>query len=347
VKILHSQFTIAEVRDMLERGDLTVNKSYQRSPNIWPVDAQSYFIDTILEGYPFPKVYFYEQYDQKKKRPLREIVDGQQRISSSVSYLNNQFQLSAASKRFKGLTFDELTADDQQKLLMTHLQVDIILSAERSELLEMFRRMNAYTAPLNAAEKRHSGFQGKFKWFIAEMSDLYAPLLGQFEVFTPKQILRMSDAEFLTELALIVEKGIINKEQRSLSNIYKQFDEEFADERVYRERLSDFFETLKTSLNELQRTFIMKPYVLHSLFCAMTHRKYGICDGDRSTGIRREGIYFRDRLATISNLEKLAYAHETQEVNGPYSKYVEACLSTTHRIAQRTARTQFIASALS
>ena len=57
MKILHSQFTIAEVRDMLERGDLTVNKSYQRSPNIWPVDAQSYFIDTILEGYPFPKVY--------------------------------------------------------------------------------------------------------------------------------------------------------------------------------------------------------------------------------------------------------------------------------------------------
>lgn len=346
MKIMHSQFTISEIRDMLDRKDLVVNTTYQRSPNIWPPNAKSYFIDTILEGYPFPKVYFYETYDDKRKKPKREIVDGQQRITSCISFLNNEFSLSSTSKRFTGLHFEDLSDEDQRGFLMMPVQVDIILSAERSELLEMFRRINAYTAPLNPAEKRHAEFQGKFKWFVNELADEFSPLMEEYGILTSKQILRMADTEFLTELCIILDRGIVNKDQRGLSAIYKKFDVEFAQEADYRSKISDFFEQLRTTLNPLRQTFMMKSYAVHSLFCALTQRKYGIPGGEQSLGIHTDGFYFVDVQQTLSNLRQLADAHETQDVDGQFKAYVEACLSTTHRIAQRTTRSRAIARAL-
>jgi hypothetical protein len=343
---MHSQFTISEIRDMLDRKDLIVNTTYQRSPNIWPPNAKSYFIDSILEGYPFPKVYFYETYDERRKKPRREIVDGQQRITTCIDFLNNVFALSSASKRYAGSTFNNLPDDDQKRFIMMPVQVDIVLLAERSELLEMFRRINAYTAPLNPAEKRHAEFQGKFKWFINELADQYSPSLEEFGILTSKQILRMGDAEFLTELAIVLDRGIVNKDQRSLNAIYKKFDVEFPQEAQYRERVSDFFEQLRSALNPLRETFMMRSYVIHSLFCALTQKKYGIPRGEETVGVPTGGSYFTNVEQTLNNLRQLADAHETQDTVGPYKEYVEACLSTTHRIAQRTARSRAIAQAL-
>jgi hypothetical protein len=275
MKISHTSYTIAEIRDQLKRKDLLVNPDYQRSPDIWPSNAQSYFIDTILEGYPFPKVYFYEYYDDKKKKPRREIVDGQQRISTAISFGNNEFKLTSASKNFKGLSFEDLDSEDQRKFLMTPMQVDLILSGERAELLEMFRRINAYTAPLNDAEKRHAEFQGHFKWFINEVSDKYSPLIEEYAVFTEKQLVRMADAEFLTELALALEERIVDKSAKSLKGIYKKFNDSFPKKDKYEDKLSSFFDTLKTSFSELQGTYMMKPYVLHSLLDSRNRNPHG------------------------------------------------------------------------
>jgi hypothetical protein len=346
MNLSHTSYTIAEIRDQLSRKDLVVNPDYQRSSDIWPSNAQSYFIDTILEGYPFPKVYFYESYDEKKKLPRREIVDGQQRVSTAVSFANNEFKLTSASKNFKGLNFKGLDPSEQRKFLMTPMQADLILSAERAEVLEMFRRINAYTAPLNDAEKRHAIFQGEFKWFINKISDKYSPLLEAYGVFTEKQLVRMADAEFFTELALVLDQGIINKSSKSLKGIYEKFNEEFKKKERFEEIISDFFNTLQNSLVELHDTFMMKSYVLLSLFSAMTQQKYGIPDGEQDIGKGKSGFYFKDKNATIKNLKKLAYAHETQDTEGKYKKYVDASLSTTHRIAQRKIRAQYIARAL-
>ena len=68
MKLNEGKYSIAEIRDMLDRGDLVVNREYQRSPGLWPAAARSYFIDTILGGFPFPKVYFHEFLERKTKK---------------------------------------------------------------------------------------------------------------------------------------------------------------------------------------------------------------------------------------------------------------------------------------
>jgi len=50
-----SNDSVIEIRDMLARKELVVNETYQRGSELWPSGARSYFIDTMLNGFPFPK----------------------------------------------------------------------------------------------------------------------------------------------------------------------------------------------------------------------------------------------------------------------------------------------------
>src|SRR3546814_6769768 len=79
-----NNYSILEIIGMLDREELIVNPDYQRGSGIWPDGPSSYFIDTILEGYPFPKIYMYEFMDRSNRGISKEIVDGQQRIKTIV-----------------------------------------------------------------------------------------------------------------------------------------------------------------------------------------------------------------------------------------------------------------------
>lgn len=345
MEITRSSFAISEIRDMWQRKELIVNKNYQRSPSVWPDSARTYFIDTILNRYVFPKVYFYQVFDKARKKVIREIVDGQQRLTTILSYLNDEFALSIRSAKYQGCRFSDLDDELQQQFLTYSVEVDIIHSAEQADLLAMFTRMNAYTAPLNPSEKRHAEFEGQFKWFIIETTGEIGPKLVELNVLTAKQAIRMHDSEFLTELAIVLEHGIVDKSEKSLTNIYKHYDKVFPREKEFRDRIFEFMQVLEQDFGALRNTHLSKSYVCHSLFCAMMQKKYGIPGGDE-LGIPTDGVFFTNLQGTIDALNALAGAHELQDLSGPFGEYVEACMSTTHRVKQRTIRTKWLANAL-
>lgn len=346
MNILHSEFTVSDTIGMLDRKEIIVNTTYQRSAGIWPPSAQSYFIDTILEGYAFPKIFFYQSMDKNARKPIKEIVDGQQRIHAIKSFLSNKLRLNSASKKYAGLIFSDLPEEKQNDFIMYSIQTDIITSASRAELLEIFRRMNSYTAPLNPAEKRHSKYQGEFKWFINELADKYSPVLQELEILTDKQILRMADAELLAELCLILDRGIINKSEAAIEAIYKKNDTRFQKRDEWEKIFDDFFEVFSTSFKSLHSTFMMKSYAFHSLFAAMVFLKYGIPNGKETFESETIGKFYLDLDTALDELVGMSIAHELQDKEGKYGEYVKACLESTTKLAQRRIRTKCIIKAL-
>lgn len=345
MEITRASFTVSELRDMWDRQELIVNRNYQRSASVWPESARTYLVDTILNAYVVPKVYLYQVYDKKRKKVLREIVDGQQRITTVLDFIKGEFRLNSRSPEFKGLYFDDLDDEQQQQFLTYNFEVDVIQSAEQSDLLAMFTRMNAYTAPLNPAEKRHAQFEGAFKWFILELSADLGPKLVNFGVLTPKQNVRMQDAEFLTELALVLDRGIENKSEASLLSIYKRYNKEFDCENEFTEKIVEFMKIVEQDFLPLKETLISKSYVIHSLFCALMQKKYGIPGADH-LDVPTVGYFFKNLKKTLQNLRALAEAHELQDTEGEYGEYVKACMSSTHRTKQRETRTKYLAAAL-
>ncbi|ENB2686476.1 DUF262 domain-containing protein, partial [Escherichia coli] len=326
-----------------ERKELIINKDYQRGNGIWPPFAKSYFIDTILENYPFPKIYLYQAFDRTNERPIKEIVDGQQRVTTLVDFYKNKFALTSASKKYSGMYFNDLPDDAKRCFISYQVETSTVYSASRAELLEMFRRMNAYTSPLTSAEKRHATFQGAFKWYIVEKADTHAELLEIYNILSPKILARMGDAEFISDMAILIDRGLCSKSAPATEAIYKKYDDDFPLENIYNERIDYFFNLLAEDFSELRNSFMMKSYVVHSLFCAITALKFGFPGSDElenELGFTANPNFDVNPSRVIPILLEMADAHEIQDEDGPYAAYVTSCLSSTTKLPQRTTRTK-------
>lgn len=346
MKTKSGHLSIAEIRDQMANGTLVANKTYQRSAGLWPQSPKSYFIDTIMTDFPFQSVYIHEYVSRGTKKIRKDIVDGQQRLTTIKSYLDDEFALSRSAKKFPGLRFSQLDDDAQDEFLAYSVPIITISQARKSEILEMFRRMNAFTVPLNEAEKRHSEFHGEFKWMVNEVADLYSPMFQSFGVLTEKQMVRMADAELITDIADVIARGLQNRQPSKLKSLYSAFDEGFPDREDYFNKLVETFSFIQNELGEIQNGFMCKSYAFHSLASALIHNRWGIPGGEERLGTPARGHFAENAQQALANVLLLAEAHEANDTDGPYAAYVEACESTTHRLAQRTVRTQFLVRAL-
>lgn len=339
----HSAPNIHELIGMFERKELIINKKYQRNPGVWPDSAKTFFIDTILEGFPFPKIYLYQNYDKTARRPFKEIVDGQQRFTTIYEFFKNKFRLSRVSKKYAGLLFSELDDDTQERFLMYSVQIDVISAMDKSYILELFRRMNSYTAPLNDTEKRNAEFQGAFKWFLNELSEKYSQQLERWGVFSAREIVRMKEIDFFSELSILIDEGkFLNKSSSLSRNIYKKYDIDFSFYNSFNDIITNTLDAI-FEFEELKETLMTKDYAIYSLFAAFAHLKYGILSDEEDIPSKK-GFFFKDREKTKNILLQIAAAHENKDFTGEYGAYVAASTSTTTKKAQRKARTKVIIS---
>lgn len=345
MKVEEGKYSIAELVDWLRRRELVVNTEYQRGGGLWPTSAKSYFIDTILKEFPFPKVYFHERVDKDTKRPRREIVDGQQRLSTIIEFVDGKFALGVNARELQGMNFNQLSEEQQDTFYSYTVSVDVIRNADRSEILQMFRRMNAFTLPLNAAEKRHSEFFGEFKSWINTLLDEYGSVLIGWNIFTSRQVVRMADAEFVADVALALEEGIVSTSPAKLLALYKRYDETFANRERWNEQINGAFNALLTDLSGVQRTYMTKPHIFHSLISALLHNRYGLAGAETVTGIAPNGAFFSDSERALVSLRRLAAAHEEKDTS-EFGDYVNAASEGGNRAAQRAVRIKWLCQAL-
>lgn len=345
MKVEEGKYSVAELVSWFRSRDLVVNQQYQRGGGLWPNAAKSYFVDTIIRDFPFPKVYFHELIDKKTKRPRKEIVDGQQRISTIVEFVDNKLALGKNAREFGGMRFSDLPEEQQDQFWAYTVSVDVIRNANRNEILQMFRRMNAFTLPLNDAEKRHSEYFGEFKDWVNRALDSFGGVLVDWNVLTSRQIVRMADAAFVADLALAVEEGIVSTSPTKLSALYKKYDEVFPNIDTVDEYVIGCLNVATEYLSGIQGTYATKTHIFHSLLCALIHNKFGLVGAELATGIAPIGQYFLDPERAVSSIKRLAAAHEENDLS-EFGEYVKAASEGGNRAPQRTLRIKWLCRAL-
>lgn len=335
MRIDSNKYSVAELLDMLDRRDLTINREYQRGSGLWPSGARRYFIDTIIEEYPFPNLYIYEFIQCGKFK--KELIDGQQRLLAIRDFVDGRFALSSET-RYPGLRYSSMDEDVRERFMAYPIPVDVVRNARKDEIIQMFRRMNAYTLPLNTAEKRHSTFNGCFKWFINELNGELNEFFLEYNVFTKRQMLRMADSEFLTEYVLATERGIISTRPRDLQAMYRKHDSQFNDAGLYRDRIRFAVEYVRDHFFDLRKSYMMKPYALLSLLTAIVHARYEIPALSQQVYIGRTGNVTPDPNQASELLLALARAHETKDDSTEYAQYTWGCSAATNRAGRRLAR---------
>lgn len=145
-----------------ERNEIDLEPEYQRKGNIWSLEKKQLLIDSIINNYDIPKIYFHELNNNKFEY---SVIDGRQRLETIWGFMNGEFPLSDDFKYFrdenlnlKSLTYNDL-AKEFPKIRINFDSFNlpiIIVQTEDIDLIEdMFSRLNE-AVPLNAPEKRNA-----------------------------------------------------------------------------------------------------------------------------------------------------------------------------------------------
>lgn len=167
-----STFSVAELTQSSilylysTKDEIQIYPVYQRMGEVWPIEKRQLLIDSILNGFDIPKIYFHELVAQGSSKKYKyAIIDGRQRLESIWSFIDGDYPLSSefeyqndSKVRPAGLTYRELGQKyPRLKALFdaTTLSVIVVKTADIDLIEEMFSRLNE-AVPLNAAEKRNA-----------------------------------------------------------------------------------------------------------------------------------------------------------------------------------------------
>lgn len=164
-----------------EREDISLDPDYQRQGDIWPVEKRQLLIDSLLNGFDIPKIYFHElspPLEMEGRRYRYAIIDGKQRLTSIWGFIDGKFPLGDdivflddPAVELKGLTYKELGERYpriKNKFDATSLPIFSVRTDEIEMIEDMFTRLNE-GEPLNAAEKRQA-FGGPLTPAIKQLS---------------------------------------------------------------------------------------------------------------------------------------------------------------------------------
>jgi hypothetical protein len=166
-----------------------------------------------------------------------------------------------------------------------------------------------------------------------------------WNVLTSRQVLRSADAEFVADVALAIEEGVVSTSPGKLAALYKTNDAVFSECPKLTEQIEGAFDVVLSDFSELQKTYIMKTHVFHSFICALIHNRFGIPNGERATTEASTGQFFSDRERALASLKRLAVAHEEKD-ESEFGEYVKAASEGGNRASQRAIRIKWLCCAL-
>ena len=342
------QFRISDFVDWRDNKTLHINRDYQRG-SVWSSGAKIFLIDTILRGYPIPKIYMRTIIDRENRRTVREVVDGQQRLRAIFDFVDDKIVLSSRAKEFSGLRFSRLDPEDQDKFLQYPIAVDQLINATDTLVLDIFARLNSYNVRLNPAELRHAEFQGDFKWSCHEMALKYSDNFKDLGIFSSSNLVRMQSDSLVAEMYGIILDGITDGGQPNIGKIYKQHD---SSENFNREDVEAKFEQtldwiLENISEDLSDTAILRPTHYLLLFAAVAHSLVGIPAGRLQGDEFRAATPLLNRDDIVENLALLSEIIELEEEPDDLGEFWLASRSSTQRISSRRVRFVYYLDAVS
>jgi hypothetical protein len=307
---LRTQYRVTDFVTWQRDGALQLNPNFQRRP-VWKKAAKSYLIDTIIRGLPIPIIFLRDlKADLTTFKAKRDVVDGQQRIRTLLSFIDPQllpnfdasrddFTISRThNPELAGRTFTQLPADIRQRILDYQFSVHSFPSdTDDREILQIFARMNSTGVNLNAQELRNAEFYGDFKTLAYELATEQLNRWRDWRVFTPDQIARMNEVELSSEFMLLILNGVLEKTNATINQFYSKFDESFEDGPEVARRFREVFDTIEHSFDENTIAGLFRHRtVFYGLFATV----YGVQYGLRSATVKEYERLKREKPKQLS-----------------------------------------------
>lgn len=150
-----------------ERDEIKLDPPYQRMGGAWTPEKKQLLIDSILNDYDIPKIYFhiYDRETISNTEIKYSVIDGRQRLETIWQFIEGKFNLSSDFEyqrdpgiKLAGLGYEDIAKEYPRIRIQFDsfvLPIVGVITDDEDLIEDMFSRLNE-AVPLNAAEKRNA-----------------------------------------------------------------------------------------------------------------------------------------------------------------------------------------------
>lgn len=255
MKTSSKERTLQWICNQHKKGNISFEHKLQRPINQWSTKMKSLLIHSLLVGFPVNPIYCVDQ------DGVTYTLDGSQRTSTCIAYVNNEFALSkdtpsititsnengeSVTKEYEiaGKKFKKLDEEVQSTLLACSLEFCTLSEYTDDEVKEMFKRQNT-SKPVGAKLLRICKESDEFSDAIFYLA--HHPFINK--LVTPTQRKNGTDREYIIQTLMLI---LTNNENDFTSFRTKDID---AFIESHSEEALEKVETLKEALNKFDANF--------------------------------------------------------------------------------------------
>lgn len=335
-------YSINDIFEWYRNKQLELSPRFQRG-SVWTDHARSYLMDTIIQGKPIPKIFIRQKLNPTTHIAIREVVDGQQRLRTILSFLADGFKIRKShNEEYGGLFYSQLDPEIQDNILNYELSTDLLINISDPEVLDIFGRLNSYAVVLNEQEKINSNHFSPFKMLADKLGHTYFDFWINNKILSESQIIRMGDVTLVADMLIASMVGI--KSKKSIRNYYDEYEKDSFDfpgielESQFRITLEDISKTFEDGLKKSE---LHRIHLFYSLFTAFYHLRWGLKDLQKVEFDNWNYSQIRNKLSVV---EKIFDADNKKLLSDEEEQFLVDSRRATTDALVRTRRTNFLVS---
>ncbi|QIY73425.1 HNH endonuclease family protein [Streptomyces sp. RLB1-33] len=213
--------TILSVLSSVKDGSVVLQPPYQRRA-FWDRKKKSALIESVFLGLPLPLIYLAdaEVNMDGEAVPVREVVDGQQRLTSLKEFYDGTLTIPEDSvvEELRGKRFVDLKPGLKAGFKNFKLSTATIPIDARADKFELFKRLNQKSTVLSDQELRNAVHHSEY---LRQIKDHAERLREKLRV-SDAEWSRMKDVEYLSRLLAYQRRGYLDFPNKRLNQFLNE-----------------------------------------------------------------------------------------------------------------------------
>lgn len=234
--------SISDLIGKIQRGELILQPEFQRE-FVWTHAHMEKFIQTILDGYPFPEIYISQKgINLDTLATQNVIVDGQQRLTTIKRYIEGGWDFEKIIPKFK-----DLEGSDKTDFLNYDVTVRDLKDALPETIIEIFRRINSTNFTLTAIEINKAIYNGEFITCAKNILEIIKQNDLKVDIFSESELTRMADLHFILLVLSTIEEGGYFTRDNEVEKYISKYNDEYPNAEANKDTISKIIVDLLTS----------------------------------------------------------------------------------------------------
>lgn len=273
MKTSSKERTLQWICNQYKKGNISFSHKLQRPIGQWNTRMKSLLIHSLLSGFPVNAIYTVEE------NGIIYTLDGSQRTSTCINYVNNEFALSkdtpsitittnvngekvSNTYEIAGKKFKKLDEEVQSTLLACSLEFCMLSDYTDEEVKEMFKRQNS-SKPLNGKLLRIVHESDEFSDTVFSLAN--HPFMNK--LVTPTQRKNGTDRDLIIQTLMLIMTDKDNDFTSFRTKDIDSFVMNYADASISKiDTLREAMDKFNDAFDDIKIPITSVPMVLYSGF---------------------------------------------------------------------------------